>query len=38
MVRGTYGSSEVAVLDALDQQAVDEHARAVASEAGSIDV
>jgi NAD(P)-dependent dehydrogenase (short-subunit alcohol dehydrogenase family) len=32
------GSSEVAVLDALDEQAVDEHALAVASEAGSIDV
>jgi NAD(P)-dependent dehydrogenase (short-subunit alcohol dehydrogenase family) len=31
-------SSEVAVLDALDEQAVDEHARAVASEASSIDV
>jgi NAD(P)-dependent dehydrogenase (short-subunit alcohol dehydrogenase family) len=32
------GSSEVAVLDALDEQAVAEHARVVASEAGSIDV
>jgi len=32
------GQAEVAVLDALDEQAVDEHARAVASQAGSIDV
>jgi NAD(P)-dependent dehydrogenase (short-subunit alcohol dehydrogenase family) len=32
------GSAEVAVLDALDEEAVDEHARAMASEAGSIDV
>jgi NAD(P)-dependent dehydrogenase (short-subunit alcohol dehydrogenase family) len=32
------GSAEVAVLDALDEQAVDEHARLVASQAGSIDV
>lgn len=32
------GSAEVAEVDALDEQAVDEHARAVAAEAGSIDV
>lgn len=32
------GSAEVAVLDALDEQAVDGHAEAVASQAGSIDV
>jgi NAD(P)-dependent dehydrogenase (short-subunit alcohol dehydrogenase family) len=32
------GSSEVAVLDALDEQAVDEHARQVAEKAGSIDI
>jgi NAD(P)-dependent dehydrogenase (short-subunit alcohol dehydrogenase family) len=32
------GSAEVAVLDALDEQAVDEHARAVDAQAGSIDV
>ena len=32
------GSAEVAELDALDEQAVDEHARAVVSRAGSIDV
>src|SRR5829696_1862360 len=32
------GSAEVAVLDALDEQAVDEHARAVSSQVGSIDV
>jgi NAD(P)-dependent dehydrogenase (short-subunit alcohol dehydrogenase family) len=32
------GSAEVAVLDALEEKAVDEHARAIASEAGSIDV
>ena len=32
------GSAEVAVVDALDEEAVDEHARAVASRVGSIDV
>jgi NAD(P)-dependent dehydrogenase (short-subunit alcohol dehydrogenase family) len=32
------GRAEVAVLDALDEQAVDEHARAVAARAGSVDV
>ena len=32
------GSAEVAVVYALDEQAVDEHVRAVASEAGSVDV
>ena len=32
------GSAKVAVLDALDEKAVDEHARAVAEQAGSIDV
>ena len=32
------GVADVAVLDALDEHAVDEHARAVAAEAGSIDV
>ena len=32
------GSAEVAILDALDEKAVDEHARAMVSEAGSIDV
>ncbi len=32
------GSAEVAEVDALDERAVDEHARAVASQAGSIDV
>ena len=32
------GSAEVAVLDALDEEAVDEHAKAVVSRAGSIDV
>src|SRR3712207_5354505 len=32
------GSSEVAVFDALDEQAVDEHAREVAEKAGSIDI
>ena len=32
------GAAEVAVLDALDEQAVEEHARTVASRAGSIDV
>jgi len=32
------GSAEVAVVDALDEQAVEAHARAVAAQAGSIDV
>jgi NAD(P)-dependent dehydrogenase (short-subunit alcohol dehydrogenase family) len=32
------GSVEVAVVDALDEEAVEEHAQAVASRAGSIDV
>src|ERR671915_1069084 len=32
------GSAEVAVLDALDEQAVEEHAQTVVSQAGSIDV
>jgi NAD(P)-dependent dehydrogenase (short-subunit alcohol dehydrogenase family) len=32
------GRAEVAVLDALDERAVDEHARAVAAQAGSLDV
>ncbi|HZD72234.1 MAG TPA: SDR family oxidoreductase [Actinomycetes bacterium] len=32
------GSAETAEVDALDERAVDEHARAVASRAGSIDV
>src|ERR687893_828626 len=37
-IRADGGTAEVAVLDALDEHAVDEHARAMASEAGSIDV
>ena len=32
------GSAEVAVVDALDEKAVDDHARAVVAQAGSIDV
>jgi NAD(P)-dependent dehydrogenase (short-subunit alcohol dehydrogenase family) len=32
------GSAEVAVLDALDEQALEEHAQAVAAQAGSIDI
>jgi NAD(P)-dependent dehydrogenase (short-subunit alcohol dehydrogenase family) len=32
------GSAEVTVVDALDERAVDEHVRAVASRAGSVDV
>jgi NAD(P)-dependent dehydrogenase (short-subunit alcohol dehydrogenase family) len=32
------GSAQVAVVDALDERAVDEHVRAVASETGSVDV
>ena len=37
-IRSAGGSAEVDELDALDEQAVDEHARAVASQVGSIDV
>jgi NAD(P)-dependent dehydrogenase (short-subunit alcohol dehydrogenase family) len=37
-ITGSGDSAEVAVLDALDERAVDEHARAVAEQAGSIDV
>jgi NAD(P)-dependent dehydrogenase (short-subunit alcohol dehydrogenase family) len=37
-ISSTGGSAEVAVLDALDEEAVDEHAGAMVSEAGSIDV
>lgn len=32
------GQAEVAVVDALDEQAVDEHARSVAAQVGSVDV
>jgi NAD(P)-dependent dehydrogenase (short-subunit alcohol dehydrogenase family) len=37
-IRSAGGSAEVAVLDVLDEEAVDEHAGAMVSEAGSIDV
>lgn len=37
-IKAAGGSAEVAVVDALDEQAVDEHAWAVASQVGSIDV
>jgi NAD(P)-dependent dehydrogenase (short-subunit alcohol dehydrogenase family) len=37
-IMATGGLAAVAVLDALDEQAVEEHAQAVASQAGSIDV
>jgi NAD(P)-dependent dehydrogenase (short-subunit alcohol dehydrogenase family) len=37
-ITSTGGSAEVAVLDALDEEAVNEHARAVAEQAGRIDV
>ena len=37
-IRTAGGSAEVAVVDALDEHAVDEYARAVATEAGGIDV
>jgi NAD(P)-dependent dehydrogenase (short-subunit alcohol dehydrogenase family) len=37
-IRAAGGSAEVAELDALDEQAVDEHAQAVVSQGGSIDV
>jgi 3-oxoacyl-[acyl-carrier protein] reductase len=37
-IRAAGGSAETTVLDALDERAVDEHADAIAAEAGSIDV
>ena len=37
-IRATGGSAEVTVVDALNERAVHEHARAVAVQAGSIDV
>src|ERR687886_1662388 len=37
-IRSAGGMAEAAVLDALDERAVDEHADAVAASAGSIDV
>jgi NAD(P)-dependent dehydrogenase (short-subunit alcohol dehydrogenase family) len=37
-IRSAGGSAEVADLDALDEESVEEHARAVVSEAGGIDV
>src|SRR5215203_3872160 len=37
-IKADGGAAEVAVLDALDEQAVDEHVQAVVSQAGSIDV
>lgn len=37
-VRADGGTADVTVLDALDEQAVDEHARAVVGRAGSLDV
>jgi len=37
-IRAGGGAAEVAVLDALDEQAVEAHAQAVASQAGSIDI
>jgi 3-oxoacyl-[acyl-carrier protein] reductase len=37
-IRGAGGRADTAELDALDEKAVDEHADAVAAEAGSIDI
>ena len=37
-IKADGGAAEVAVLDALDEQAVDEHAQDVVTQAGSIDV
>jgi 3-oxoacyl-[acyl-carrier protein] reductase len=37
-IRSEGGAAETAVVDALDEKAVDEHADAVAAEAGSLDV
>src|SRR5687767_12432863 len=37
-IRGAGGRAETAVVDALDEKAVDRHADAVAADAGSIDI
>ena len=37
-IRGDGGKAETAVVDALDEEAVDRHADAVAAEAGSLDI
>jgi NAD(P)-dependent dehydrogenase (short-subunit alcohol dehydrogenase family) len=37
-IRGAGGAAEVAVLDATDEKAVEEHVKAVAAKAGSVDV
>ena len=37
-IRATGGAAETAEVDALDEQAVDRHADAVAAEAGGIDI
>jgi NAD(P)-dependent dehydrogenase (short-subunit alcohol dehydrogenase family) len=37
-IRATGGAAETAKVDALDEQAVDRHADAVAAEAGAIDI
>jgi 3-oxoacyl-[acyl-carrier protein] reductase len=37
-VRAAGGTAEAAIVDALDEKAVDEHAEAVAAEAGSVDI
>lgn len=37
-IRATGGAAEIAEIDALDEQAVDRHADAVAAEAGGIDI
>jgi NAD(P)-dependent dehydrogenase (short-subunit alcohol dehydrogenase family) len=38
VITSSGGTAEVAVLDALDERAVDDHARTVAAQAGSIDI
>src|SRR5436305_2055612 len=37
-IKAAGGKAEVAVVDALDEQAVEEHAKKVAAQAGSIDI
>jgi NADP-dependent 3-hydroxy acid dehydrogenase YdfG len=37
-IKAEGGAADVAVIDALDEQAVEEHVRAVVSKAGSVDV
>src|SRR5262252_6042283 len=38
VIKAAGGAADVAVLDALDEQAVDEHVQSVVAEAGTVDI